>query len=272
MSGPINFETITILGNMQSGVASYYLMHVVRIYDVYGNLASPDVALRLSVRVLHSANMIPYQLPRTPSRFAAADIVALEGQGDFMLTWIPVMTGWHMMSILLNRSNVNVHINNSPFSLYILPAPIDASSSEARGALFDSSVLTVSERIYGTIKLRDSLGNVRREPEIINSTRFMMSFIGIEIADCPYIQNQTLLETLKACPSIFNGNMTLSRRCTSSSYLASNTKPSVIKAFTLNGTTDHTLDHHDKLTAPSTWCSPRLRCGALASAARCHVA
>jgi hypothetical protein len=249
MSGPINFETITILGNMQSGVASYYLMHVVRIYDVYGNLASPDVALRLSVRVLHSANMIPYQLPRTPSRFAAADIVALEGQGDFMLTWIPVMTGWHMMSILLNRSNVNVHINNSPFSLYILPAPIDASSSEANGALFDSSVLTVSERIYGTIKLRDSLGNVRREPEIINSTRFMMSFSGIEIADCPYIQNLTLLETLKACPSIFNGNMTLSRRCTSSSYLASNTKPSVIKAFTLNGTTDHTLDHHDKLTA-----------------------
>jgi hypothetical protein len=245
MSGPINFETITILGNMRSGVASYYLMHVVRIYDVYGNLASPDVALRLSVRVVHAA---PYQLPRTPSRFAAADIVALEGRGDFMLTWMPVMTGWYMMSILLNRSNVNVHINNSPFSLYILPAPIDASSSEAHGALFDSSVLTVSERIYGTIKLRDSLGNVRKEPEILNSTRFMMSFSGIELSDCPYIQNLTLLETLKACPSIFNGNMTLSTRCTSSSYLASNTKPSLIKAFTLNGTTDHTLDHHDKLT------------------------
>jgi hypothetical protein len=250
MSGPINVETINIMGNMQSGVAGYYLMHVVRIYDVYGNLASPDVAGRLSVRVVHSANTVPYQSPRTPSRFAAADIDALpEGPGDFLLSWMPVMTGWYMMSILLYRSNVNVHINNSPFSIYVLPSPIDALSSESKGALFETSVLTVSERIFGIIKLRDAFGNFRKELEVINNKRFAMSFNGIEISDCPYIQNLTLLETLKACPSIFDGNMTISRRCTSSNYLASNTNPSLVKAYTLNGNIDHTLDRHDKLKA-----------------------
>jgi hypothetical protein len=249
MSGPINVDSITLLGNMQSGVASVYLMHVVRIYDIYGNLASPNVAERLSVTVPHSVNMIPYQFPRTPSRFAAADIVALEAPGDFMLTWIPVMTGWHTMNILLNRSNVNVHINNSPLFLYVLPAPIDAASSQGSGPLFAQSVLPVSDRIFGTITLRDTLGNVRREPEFVNSNRFAMSFQGIDISDCPFTQNTTLLEILKACPSLFDENMTLSRRCSSSNYLTSNSKSSVINAFTLNGTVEHTLDHHDKLLA-----------------------
>jgi len=249
MSGPINVESIAILGNMQSGVAGYYLMHVVRIYDLFGNLASPDVASKLSVTVLHSSNMIPYAATRTQSRFAAADIVALEGPGDFMLTWIPVMTGWHVMSILLNRSNINIHINNSPFNLSVLPAPIDGSSSEAHGALFESSVLTVSDSIPGTIILRDAFGNIRREPEIIYTSRFKLSFEGIEISDCPYIQNTTLLEILKGCPTIFNGNMSLSKRCVSSSYLASNSKQSVINAFTMSGSVDHTPDHHDKLLA-----------------------
>jgi hypothetical protein len=265
MSGPINVETINIMGNMQSGVAGFYLMHVVRIYDVYGNLASPDVAVRLSVRVLHTANTVPYQFPRTPSRFAAADIDALEGPGDFLVSWMPVMTGWYMMSILLHRNNANVHINNSPFSLYILPAPIDALSSESKGALFESSILTVSERIFGTIKLRDALGNVRTEPKIIYNKRFAMSFNGIEVSDCPYIQNLTMVDTLKACPSIFNGNMTISRRCTSSSYLSSNTKPSLVKAFTLNGNIDHTLDHHDKLKA---WLANTIRLGSCNQIAR----
>ena len=252
MSGPINFDTIIILGNMQSGVATYSLMHFVRIYDIYGNLASPDVATRLSVSVLHSANMVPYQFPRTQSRFAAADIASIEAPGlpgDFVLTWMPVMTGWHLMSILLNRSNVNVHINNSPFSLYVLPAPIDPSSSDAYGPLFDRPLLTVSERLVGTLKLRDAVGNVRKEPEIVSSSRFMASFRGIELSDCPYIQNATLLDTLQACPSLFHGNMSISRRCTSSSYLSSNTKPTLVNAFTLNSSTYHTLDHYDKLLA-----------------------
>jgi hypothetical protein len=256
VSGPINADSITILGNMQSGIASFYLMHVVRIYDIYGNLASPNVAARLSVTVPHAVNAIPYQFPRTPSRFAAADIVALDAPGDFMLTWMPVMTGWHTMSILLNRSSINVHINNSPLSVYVLPAPIDASSSEASGPLFDMSVLGVSERLSGTITLRDAVGNVRKEAEFINSNRFAMSFRGIEISDCPYIQNTTLLDILKACPTLFDGNMTLSRRCSSSSYLAGNTKPSVINSFTLNGTTEHTVDNHDKLLA---WLSNTIR-------------
>ena len=149
MSGPINIDAIAILGNMQSGVAGYFLMHVVRIYDVFGNLASPDVASKLSVTVLHSANNIAYSAFRTQSRFAAADIFALEGPGDFMLSWMPVMTGWHVMSILLNRSNINIHINNSPFNLSVLPAPIDGSSSESYGIMFDNSVLTVSDKLVG---------------------------------------------------------------------------------------------------------------------------
>jgi hypothetical protein len=249
MSGPINVSTIAILGNMQSGAASFYLMHIVRIYDIYGNLASPNVAERLSVTVPHSLNTIPYQFPRTPSRFAAADIVALEAPGDFLLTWMPVMTGWHTMNIFLNLSNYNVHINNSPFPLFVAPAPIDASSSQGTGPLFDLSVLSASDRLVGTIILRDTLGNVRREAEFVNSNRFATSFRGIEISDCPYIQNTTLLEILKACPSLFIGNMSLSRACSSSNYLASNSKPSVINAFTLNGTVEHTLDRHDKLLA-----------------------
>jgi hypothetical protein len=248
-SGPINLQNVSILGNMQSGVASYFLMHIVRIYDVYGNLASPSVAAKLSVAIPHSSNFIPYLLPRTQSRFAAADIIALDLPGDFMLTWIPVMTGWHVMNTYLNRSNINVHIGNSPFALFVLPAPIDPSSSEASGPLFDLPVLTVSEKLFGTIVLRDSLGNIPKGANIIQTSRYQVSFSGIEISDCPYIQNSTLLETLKACPDLFRGNMSTSKRCTSSSYLASNTRPSLIQAYTLNGQADHTVDHHDKLLA-----------------------
>jgi hypothetical protein len=271
MSGPINFDTITILGNMQSGVASYNLMHFVRIYDIYGNLASPDVAKRLSVSVLHSSNMVPYQFPRTQSRFAAADIASIDAPGlpgDFVLTWMPVMTGWHLMSILLNRSNINVHINNSPFSLYILPAPIDPSSSDAYGQLFARPVLTVSERLSGTLKLRDALGNVRKETDIISTSRFMTSFRGIELSDCPFIQNNTLLDILKACPSLFNGNMSISRRCTSFSYLTTNIKPALVDAFTLNGSISHTLDRHDKLLA---WLANTIRANTCNQIARIAI-
>jgi len=100
------------------------------------------------------------------------------------------------------------------------------------------------------------VGNVRKEAEFINSNRFAMSFRGIEISDCPYIQNTTLLDILKACPTLFDGNMTLSRRCSSSSYLAGNTKPSVINSFTLDGSTEHTVDNHEKLLA---WLSNTIR-------------
>jgi len=54
-----------------------------------------------------------------------------------------------VMSILLNRSNINIHINNSPFNLSVLPAPIDGSSSESYGIMFDNSVLTVSDKLVG---------------------------------------------------------------------------------------------------------------------------
>jgi hypothetical protein len=76
-----------------------------------------------------------------------------------------------------------------------------------------------------------------------------VSFEGIELSDCPYIQNTTLLEILKGCPTIFNGNMSLSKRCVSSNYLAANSKQSIIDAFTLSGSVDHTPDRHDKLLA-----------------------
>lgn len=198
-SGRVDIARVLAFGNgLYAGISGFSSYFVLRVMDVFGNPTSGQDQINMDFSI-QNVVLDSIFLSRKPSSPLIANISFIGSedlQGDYLCDWAPVITGIYKMIIQISVDGLNSQVPGSPFYTTVSVAPSFAPYSSAKGSGITDSSTEDNREI--TVFDRDWFNNDR----VASGATIRVQIIGLNFANCRYIEESTLRDVLCKCPSL----------------------------------------------------------------------
>jgi hypothetical protein len=198
-SGQVDVSKVLAFGNgLYVGISGFSSYFVLRVMDIFGNQASGQDQITIDFSIMNVVldSLFISRKPSSPLIANISFIGSEDLQGDYLCDWAPVITGIYKMVVQVQVNGVSAQVPGSPFYTTVYVAPSYAPYSSAKGSgILDSTTEDIREL---TVFDRDWFNNDRAAA----GASIRVQILGINFANCRYIEEHTLKDVICKCPSL----------------------------------------------------------------------